>query len=151
MKQKTIRDSFVIEGIALHTGLNISLKANPAPVNHGIIICRTDLEGKPTIEAIAENVGYTVRGTVLSNDRMQISTIEHAMAAFFAAGIDNCLFEVDGPEFPILDGSARLFRDKIQEVGIEVQDATKDFIVIKDEIEYKTETGSEIKAYPADK
>lgn len=82
---------------------------------------------------------------------MQISTIEHAMAAFFAAGIDNCLFEVDGPEFPILDGSARLFRDKIQEVGIEVQDATKDFIVIKDEIEYKTETGSEIKAYPADK
>lgn len=151
MKQKTIRDSFVIEGIALHTGLNIKLKANPAPINHGIIICRTDLEGKPTIEAIAENVGYTVRGTVLSNDRMQISTIEHAMAAFFAAGIDNCLFEVDGPEFPILDGSARLFRDKIQEVGIEVQDATKDFIVIKDEIEYKTETGSEIKAYPADK
>ena len=151
MKQKTIRDSFVIEGIALHTGLNIRLKANPAPINHGIIIRRTDLEGQPTIEAIAENVGFTVRGTVLMNDQMQVSTIEHAMAAFFAAGIDNCLFEVDGPEFPILDGSAKLFRDKIQEVGIEVQDVTKDFIVITEEIEYKTESGSVIKAYPADK
>lgn len=151
MKQKTIRDSFVIEGIALHTGLNIRLKANPAPINHGIIIRRTDLEGQPTIEAIAENVGYTVRGTVLMNDQMQVSTIEHAMAAFFAAGIDNCLFEVDGPEFPILDGSAKLFRDKIQEVGIEVQDVTKDFITITEEIEYKTDSGSVIKAYPADK
>lgn len=151
MKQKTIGNSFTIEGIALHTGLNIKLKASPAPINHGIIIRRTDLDGQPEIEAIADNVGQTIRGTVLKNDQMQVSTIEHAMAAFFAAGIDNCLFEVDGPEFPILDGSARFFRDKIQEVGIIIQDATKDFIVISDEIELKSDSGSVIKAYPADK
>lgn len=151
MKQKTIGDSFIVEGIALHTGLNIRLKANPAPENHGIVIRRTDLEGQPAIEAIAENVGYTVRGTVLINEKMQVSTIEHAMAAFYAAGIDNCLFEVDGPEFPILDGSSRFFRDKIQEVGVVEQNATKEFLIIDDEIEYKTESGSVIKAYPADK
>jgi UDP-3-O-[3-hydroxymyristoyl] N-acetylglucosamine deacetylase / 3-hydroxyacyl-[acyl-carrier-protein] dehydratase len=151
MKQKTIGNSFIIEGIALHTGLNIKLKASPAPVNHGIIIRRIDLDGQPEIEAIADNVGQTVRGTVLKNDNMQVSTIEHAMAAFYAAGIDNCLFEVDGPEFPILDGSARFFRDKIREAGIIIQDATKDYLTITDEIEFKTDSGSVIKAYPADK
>lgn len=151
MRQKTIGNSFKIEGIALHTGLNICLKAYPAPPNHGIIIRRTDLDGQPEIEAIAENVGETVRGTVLKNGAMQVSTIEHAMAAFYAAGIDNCLFEVDGPEFPILDGSAKTFRDKILEVGIVVQDETKDYLTITEEIEYTTESGSIINAYPADK
>ncbi|OJV38910.1 MAG: hypothetical protein BGO29_10890 [Bacteroidales bacterium 36-12] len=151
MKQKTLKDSFVIEGIALHTGLHIRLKANPAPADHGIVICRTDLEGQPTIKALADNVKDTVRGTVLRNEHFQVSTIEHAMAAFYAAGVDNCLFEVDGPEFPILDGSAKLFRDKIQEVGVEVQDATKEYLTIAEEIEFEIESGSRIKAYPSDK
>lgn len=151
MRQKTIGNSFTIEGIALHTGLNICLKASPAPTNHGIIIRRTDLDGQPEIEAIAENVGETIRGTVLKNGTVQVSTIEHAMAAFYAAGIDNCLFEVDGPEFPILDGSSKTFRDKILEVGIVVQDETKDYLTITEEIEYTTESGSKINAYPADK
>ena len=151
MRQKTIGNSFTIEGIALHTGLNICLKASPAPANHGIIIRRTDLDGQPEIEAIAENVGDTIRGTVLKNGAVQVSTIEHAMAAFYAAGIDNCLFEVNGPEFPILDGSSKTFRDKILEVGIVVQDETKEYLTITEEIEYTTESGSKINAFPADK
>ncbi|GAB1416214.1 hypothetical protein MASR2M117_16200 [Paludibacter sp.] len=151
MNQKTLKDSFVIEGIALHTGLQITLKANPAPINHGIVICRTDIDGKPSIKALAENVKDTVRGTVLRNEKFQVSTIEHAMAAFYAAGIDNCLFEVNGPEFPILDGSAKYFRDKIQEVGVVEQDATKEFLTITKNMEYQIESGSIIKAYPSDK
>jgi len=151
MKQKTIGGSFTVEGVALHTGLHIKLTALPAPAGHGIIIKRVDLEGMPTIEAIADNVGYTVRGTVLKNQDLQVSTIEHAMAAFHAVGIDNCVFEVDGPEFPILDGSAGIYRDKIQEVGIVEQDADKEFLVIDEIIEYKTESGSMITAYPSDK
>jgi len=151
MKQKTIGNSFSVEGIALHTGLNIRLMAHPAPANHGIVICRTDIAGKPSMKAVADNVGDTVRGTVLRNEHFQVSTIEHAMAAFYAAGIDNCLFEVDGPEFPILDGSARFFRDKIVEVGVVEQDADKEYLVITDILEYETAFGSKITAYPSDK
>lgn len=151
MKQKTIGNTFAIEGIALHTGLNIKLVAKPAPVNHGIKIRRTDIEGQPEIDAIADNVGDTVRGTVLRNAHFQVSTIEHAMAAFYAAGVDNCLFEVDGPEFPILDGSARFYRDKLIEVGIVEQEAAKDYLVIEKELELSIKTGSTIKAYPAEK
>lgn len=150
MRQKTIAKSFSLEGVALHTGLHIKLTAHPAPAGHGVIIKRIDLEGQPTIEAIADNVGYTVRGTVLKNDKLQVSTIEHAMAAFYAAGIDNCLFEVDGPEFPILDGSARMFRDKILEVGVVEQDADKEYLLITDVIQHTTESGSEITAYPSE-
>lgn len=151
MKQKTIGNSFSVEGIALHTGLNIKLMAHPAPADHGIVICRTDIAGKPSMKAVADNVGDTVRGTVLRNEHFQVSTIEHAMAAFYAAGIDNCLFEVDGPEFPILDGSARFFRDKIVEVGVVEQDADKEHLVITDILEYETDSGSKITAYPSDK
>lgn len=151
MKQKTLGKSFELEGVALHTGLYIKLIAHPAPENHGIIIRRVDLEGQPEIEALADYVGNTTRGTVLSKGDFQVSTIEHAMAAFFAAGIDNCLFEVDGPEFPILDGSARYFRDKIEEVGVVEQDAEKEYLIITEDIQHSTETGSEIKAFPSDK
>jgi UDP-3-O-[3-hydroxymyristoyl] N-acetylglucosamine deacetylase/3-hydroxyacyl-[acyl-carrier-protein] dehydratase len=151
MKQKTIGNSFFLEGVALHTGLNIKLTAHPAPANHGIVICRTDITGKPCIKAIVVNVGHTVRGTVLMNDHMQVGTVEHALAAFYAAGIDNCLFEVDGPEFPILDGSARFFRDKILEVGVVEQDADKKYLVITDVVECETDSGSKITAYPSDK
>jgi UDP-3-O-[3-hydroxymyristoyl] N-acetylglucosamine deacetylase/3-hydroxyacyl-[acyl-carrier-protein] dehydratase len=151
MKQKTIGNSFSVEGIALHTGLNIKLMAHPAPADHGIVICRTDIAGKPSMKAVADNVGDTVRGTVLRNEHFQVSTIEHVMAAFYAAGIDNCLFEVDGPEFPILDGSARFFRDKIVEVGVVEQDADKEHLVITDILEYETDSGSKITAYPSDK
>lgn len=108
------------------------------------------MAGTPEIEAVADNVIETVRGTVLKIADSQVSTIEHAMAAFYASGIDNCLFEVNGPEFPILDGSAKLFIEKIQEVGIVVQSSEKDYISISELTECSIATGSNIKAYPAD-
>lgn len=151
MKQKTIRSSFSVEGVGLHTGLNISLKASPAPVDYGIRIKRMDVEGFPVLDALAVNVFNTVRGTVIKCGDVQVSTIEHAMAAFYAAGIDNCLFEVNGPEFPILDGSSRFFADEIAKIGVAEQDKDKEFVVIREEIECTSETGSYIRAYPSDK
>jgi UDP-3-O-[3-hydroxymyristoyl] N-acetylglucosamine deacetylase/3-hydroxyacyl-[acyl-carrier-protein] dehydratase len=151
MKQQTIGNSFTLEGKGLHTGVNICLTAHPAPDNHGIRIRRIDMEGTPEIEAVADNVVETVRGTVLKIADSQVSTIEHAMAAFYASGIDNCLFEVNGPEFPILDGSARLFIEKIQEAGIVEQNSEKEYITISELTECAIATGSNIKAFPAEK
>lgn len=150
MRERTIGGSFEWEGKGLHTGIFLHLKANPAPVGTGMIIRRTDLEGQPTIELLAENVRDTVRGTVLRNEQLQVSTVEHAMAALYAAGIDNCILEVDGPEFPILDGSALPYTDALAQVGILEQEADKKYIVIDEEIEYTTESGSVLKAYPCD-
>jgi len=151
MRERTIGGSFELEGKGLHTGIYLHLKANPAPAGTGMIIRRTDLEGQPSIELLAGNVRDTVRGTVLRNEHLQVSTVEHAMAAFYAAGIDNCIFEVDGPEFPILDGSALLYTDSLARVGIVEQEAEKEYIVIDDLIEYSSESGSSLKAYPSDR
>ncbi|MDR1344486.1 MAG: bifunctional UDP-3-O-[3-hydroxymyristoyl] N-acetylglucosamine deacetylase/3-hydroxyacyl-ACP dehydratase, partial [Tannerellaceae bacterium] len=102
--------------------------------------------------ALAENVVNTQRGTVISKNNVQVSTIEHAMAALYASGIDNCLIEVDAPEFPILDGSSRFFVEEIQKVGIVEQNAPKDFYIVKHKIEVKDEeTGSSIIMLPDDK
>lgn len=151
LKQHTIADSFSFSGKGLHTGLSINLKFLPALENHGIRIKRVDLPGQPEMEAVADYVGQTVRGTVLVKDEMQVSTIEHAMAALYAMGIDNCLLEVDAPEFPILDGSARYFVDKIIETGIKEQNAERNFYKVTEEISYTNpETGSKISIAPDD-
>ena len=107
LKQKTLKDSFSLSGKGLHTGLNLTVTFNPAPENHGYKIQRTDLEGQPVIDAVAENVVETTRGTVLAKNNVKVSTVEHGMAALYALGIDNCLIQVNGPEFPILDGSGK--------------------------------------------
>ena len=113
-KQNTLAASFTLQGKGLHTGLEITITFNPAPENHGYKIKRSDLEGEPVIDAIAENVVNTQRGTVLSKGNVQVSTIEHAMAALYAMGIDNCLIEVNAPEFPILDGSSKFYVENIK-------------------------------------
>ena len=100
-KQKTLATSFSMQGKGLHTGLDIQITFHPAPENHGYKIKRVDLEGEPVIDAVAENVAGTQRGTVLSKNGIQVSTIEHAMAALYAYEIDNCLIEVNAPEFPM--------------------------------------------------
>ena len=149
LKQKTLKDSFSLSGKGLHTGLNLTVTFNPAPENHGYKIQRTDLEGQPVIEAIAENVADTTRGTVLCKNGVKVSTVEHGMAALYALGIDNCLIQVDGPEFPILDGSALHYVKEIERVGIEEQNAVKDFYIIKSKIEFRDEeTGSCITVLP---
>ena len=149
LKQKTLKGSFSLCGKGLHTGLNLTVTFNPAPDNHGYKIQRIDLEGLPIIDAVAENVGNTTRGTVLCKGDIKVSTIEHAMAALYAAGIDNCLIQVNGPEFPILDGSAKFYVENIQRVGLEEQTAVKDYYIIKSKIEYRDEeTGSSIMILP---
>ena len=149
MKQTTLKGSFSLCGKGLHTGLSLTVTFNPAPENHGYKIQRIDLEGMPVIDAIAENVIDTQRGTVLGKGDVRVSTVEHGMAALYALGIDNCLIQVNGPEFPILDGSAIKYVDKIREVGIDEQNAPKDYYSIRKKIEVKDETtGSSIVILP---
>ena len=149
MKQCTLKDSFQINGKGLHTGLQIEATFSPAPENTGYVFKRVDLEGEPTILAVAENVVETVRGTVIGNNTMRISTIEHALAALYAAGIDNCLITLNAPELPILDGSAICYAEKIDEVGIVEQESEKDYYIVKQKIEVIDEkTGSSLIVLP---
>ena len=138
-KQTTLKGSFSLFGKGLHTGLQLTVTFNPAPENYGYKIQRIDMEGQPIIEAIAENVVETSRGTVLARGEARCSTVEHGMAALYAMGIDNCHITVNGPEFPILEGSALKYVEAIQRVGIEEQNAPKDFYVIKKKIEVHDE------------
>lgn len=152
LKQKTLKGSFSLNGKGLHTGVKLTITFNPAPEHHGYKIQRIDLDEQPIIDAVAENVVDTTRGTVLSKNDVRVSTVEHALAALYAAGVDNCLIQVDGPEFPILDGSARAYVEGIQRVGIEEQTAPKDVYIIKSKIEFRDElTGSAITFLPDDK
>ena len=149
LKQKTLKGSFSLCGKGLHTGLSLTVTFNPAPENTGYKIQRIDLEEQPIIEAIAENVVDTQRGTVLAKGEVRVSTVEHGLAALYALGIDNCFIQVNGPEFPILDGSAALYVEKINEVGIVEQSVPKDFYIIRKKIEVKDEeSGSCITIFP---
>lgn len=150
MKQLTLKDSFTVHGKGLHTGLEIEATFCPAPENHGYKIQRVDLPDQPTIDALAENVVESNRGTVVSQNNVSVSTIEHAMAALYALGIDNCLIKVNAPEIPILDGSSRIYVEKIEEVGIDEQNADKEFYVVKHKLEFEGENGSKIMVLPDD-
>lgn len=151
MKQRTLKESFKANGKGLHTGLMIEATFLPAPENHGYKFQRLDMEGQPVIDALAEYVTATTRGTVISKGDLRISTIEHALAALYAAGIDNCLIQLNAPELPILDGSAKVYCEKIIEAGIEEQNADKDFYVVKQKIEVRDDTsGSSIVVLPDD-
>ena len=149
-KQNTLKGSFSLCGKGLHTGLNLTVTFNPAAENTGYKIQRIDLEGMPIIDAVAEKVVDTQRGTVLGKgDDVRVSTVEHGLSALYAMGIDNCLIQVNGPEFPILDGSAIQYVEKINEVGIQEQNAPKDYYIIRKKIEVKDEeTGSCITILP---
>lgn len=148
-KQKSLKGSFSLCGKGLHTGLSLTVTFNPAPENYGYKIQRIDLEGMPIIDAVAEHVVDTQRGTVLGKGDVRVSTVEHGLAALYALGIDNCLIQVNGPEFPILDGSAAMYITKIEEVGIEELYAPKDWYIIRKKIEVKDEeTGSCITILP---
>ncbi|MBO5602778.1 MAG: bifunctional UDP-3-O-[3-hydroxymyristoyl] N-acetylglucosamine deacetylase/3-hydroxyacyl-ACP dehydratase [Prevotella sp.] len=140
LKQKTLKGSFSLFGKGLHTGLSITVTFNPAPENTGYKIQRIDLENAPIIDAVAENVAETTRGTVLAKGDARVSTVEHGMSALYALGIDNCLIQVNGPEFPILDGSAIPYVKKIEEIGMVEQNAPKDYYIIRHKIEVKDET-----------
>jgi UDP-3-O-[3-hydroxymyristoyl] N-acetylglucosamine deacetylase/3-hydroxyacyl-[acyl-carrier-protein] dehydratase len=123
----------------------------PAPENYGYKIQRVDVEGQPLIDVLAENVTETQRSTVLSNGVEHVSTIEHGLAALYALGVDNCHIKVNGPEFPILEGSAQPYVEHIQRVGIVEQEAEKEYLVIDEPIEYHDEqSGSVLRTEPAE-
>lgn len=151
MNQLTLKAPFTVKGKGLHSGLQIEATFLPAKENTGYRFRRIDLDEKPEIPALAENVVDTTRGTVLGVGDVRVSTVEHALAALYASGVDNCIIEVNAPEMPILDGSAIIYVEKIEEVGILEQDADKDFYIIKQKQRIKDEeTGSMITVYPDD-
>lgn len=152
MKQTTLKEAFTLRGKGLHTGADIEATFCPAPDKHGYKFQRIDLEGEPIIDAVAENVVGTERGTVLKRGDVKVSTVEHALAALYTAGVDNCLIRINAPEVPILDGSAKPFADEIARVGLVEQKADKSFFVVKHRIEVADEaTGSKIIVVPDDK
>lgn len=149
MNQLTLQAPFTLSGKGLHSGLDITATFNPAPVGTGYRFRRVDLPDSPEIEAVAENIVDTTRGTVLGRNGVKVSTVEHAIAALYAAGIDNCLIDVNGPELPILDGSAIRYSDEIERIGLVEQNADKDFYIIKEKIQIKDEaSGSILTVYP---
>ncbi|WP_430813303.1 bifunctional UDP-3-O-[3-hydroxymyristoyl] N-acetylglucosamine deacetylase/3-hydroxyacyl-ACP dehydratase [Carboxylicivirga sp. RSCT41] len=150
-KQKTIKAPVTLKGTGLHTGVNVNFTLMPAPVNHGYKFKRIDLEGQPVIDALADNVAFTQRGTVLQKGEAKVSTIEHCLAALTALKIDNCLIEVDGPEAPILDGSSKFFVEAIKNAGIEEQDEERQYFVVKEKMVFEDEErGIKIMALPDD-
>lgn len=151
MNQLTLNEPFSVSGKGLHSGLALTAVFNPAPENTGYRFRRVDLEGEPEIEAVAENVVDTTRGTVLGKKDVCVSTVEHALAALYAAGVDNCRIDINGPEMPILDGSAVEYVEALERVGLKEQNADKDFYIIKQKTQIKDEaTGATLTMYPDD-
>lgn len=151
MKQHTIKSPFTLSSKGLHTGLHISATFLPAEADTGIRLCRTDLPGQPTYNAVADYVSATERGTVLEHGAWKVSTVEHALSALYALGVDNCLIQLDGPEMPILDGSAKPFVQAIQQAGLEEQDAEQHVFIVTEPIEYVSERGNKLIIIPSDK
>lgn len=149
--QCTIAKAVSLKGVGLHTGVEVTLTLNPAPENHGFKFRRVDLDGQPLIDALAENVSFTQRGTVLRNGEATVSTIEHCLAALVGLQIQNCLIDITGPEAPILDGSSKYYLQAIKEAGVVEQSAPVNYFVVKDKMVYENkETGVKIVAMPDD-
>ncbi|MFD0762168.1 bifunctional UDP-3-O-[3-hydroxymyristoyl] N-acetylglucosamine deacetylase/3-hydroxyacyl-ACP dehydratase [Lutibacter aestuarii] len=149
--QKTIKQEVTLSGVGLHTGNKVTMTFKPAPVNHGYAFVRIDLEGEPVIEASAEYVINTQRGTNLEKRGVTVNTSEHVLAAVVALDIDNIIIEINAPEPPIMDGSSKHFIEALEKAGIEEQDAEREEYVVKDIISYRDEeTGSEIILMPCD-
>ena len=150
-KQRTIAKKVTLQGVGLHTGENVTMSFLPAKENHGFAFKRIDLEGEPIIEADANYVVNTQRGTNLEKNGVKIHTSEHVLAALVGLEIDNVLIELDAPEPPIMDGSSKFFVKALEEAGIVEQEQEREEYIVKDVISYKDETtGSEITVITSD-
>jgi len=150
-KQKTIKNEVSLSGVGLHTGNKVTMTFKPAPENNGYVFKRIDLEGEPIIEASAEYVVNTQRGTNLEKRGVVINTSEHVLAAVVALDIDNIIIEINAPEPPIMDGSSKHFVEALEKAGIVVQEAEREEYIVHEIISYKDEeTGSEIILMPSD-
>jgi UDP-3-O-[3-hydroxymyristoyl] N-acetylglucosamine deacetylase/3-hydroxyacyl-[acyl-carrier-protein] dehydratase len=151
VKQTTIKSEVSLIGVGLHTGKEVKMTFKPAPINNGYTFVRMDLEGHPIIEADANYVVNTQRGTNLEKLGVKIQTSEHVLAAFVGCDVDNVIIELDASEPPIMDGSSKYFVEAIEKVGIEEQNAERQFYVVKEVISFTDEaTGSEILVMPSD-
>ena len=152
MKQHTIKKPVSVKGIGLHTGRSVTMTFKPAPVNHGFKFQRIDLESAPVISADVAKVISTNRGTTIKSGEAQVSTVEHTLSALIGLSIDNVLIEIDGPESPIMDGSAKAFVEALEEAGKEEQTADREYFEVIEPISYRDEvTGTELLALPAEK
>lgn len=150
-KQRTLANEISLNGKGLHTGNNVTITFKPAPANHGYKFCRVDLPGKPLIDALAEHVTDTSRGTTLVQNNVSVTTIEHVMAAFHGLRVDNALIELDGPEAPIMGGSAWKFVEAIKQAGIVDQKEDRNYFVVKQKITFSDEEhGVDLIVYPDD-
>jgi UDP-3-O-[3-hydroxymyristoyl] N-acetylglucosamine deacetylase / 3-hydroxyacyl-[acyl-carrier-protein] dehydratase len=150
-KQRTLAKEISLTGYGLHTGNSVTITFKPAPVNHGYKFCRVDLPGKPLIDALAEHVTDTSRGTTLVQNNASVATIEHVLAAFHGLRVDNALIELNGPEAPIMGGSAWMFVEAIKEAGIIDQKEDRNYFVIKQKITFSDEEhGVDLIVYPDD-
>jgi UDP-3-O-[3-hydroxymyristoyl] N-acetylglucosamine deacetylase / 3-hydroxyacyl-[acyl-carrier-protein] dehydratase len=151
VKQKTIQNEITLKGVGLHTGVEVNMTLKPAPINNGFTFVRVDLEGSPIIEADANYVVNTQRGTNLEKLGVKIQTPEHVLAALTGCDLDNVIIELDASELPIMDGSSKFFVEAIEKAGLVEQDAERIYYVVKEIISYTDETtGSEIILMPAD-
>jgi len=150
-KQKTLASEYVLNGVGLHTGREVTMKLKPAPVNTGFIFVRTDLEGSPVVEADANYVSSTERGTTIEKKGVKIHTTEHLLAALTGMDLDNVIIEINNAEVPILDGSSKYFVEAVEKAGIVEQEEDREYFVVREIVTYTDpETGSEITAIPAD-
>ena len=151
MKQQTLAKSFRLEGVGLHTGKPVIIVFEPAEANHGIRFMRVDMPEQPILMADVNHVVSTNRGTTIRNGDAQISTVEHVLSALAGSRVDNVLIKVDGPEIPIMDGSAKDFVEGILQAGVVEQDTERDYFEIEEPISFKDEvTGTELLALPGD-
>lgn len=152
VKQRTIAKEISLTGVGLHTGKQVTITFKPAPENHGYKFVRIDLEGQPVIEADANYVVNTQRGTNLEKRGVKIQTSEHVLAALVGLEIDNCLIALDSSEPPIMDGSSKFFVEALENAGIHEQEAPREEYIVTEVISYvDEETGSEILIMPSDK
>jgi len=150
-KQRTLAKEISLTGKGLHTGISVTITFKPAPVNHGYKFCRVDLPGKPVIDALAEHVTDTSRGTTLVQNNASVSTIEHVLAALHGLRVDNALIELDGTEAPIMGGGSWKFVEAIKEAGIVEQKENRNYFVVKQKIIFSDEEhGVDLIVYPDD-
>ena len=150
-KQRTLRDTLTFKGKGLHTGLDVTMVIKPAEADAGIVFKRTDLEGQPVIQALADYVTDTSRGTTIEKDGARVSTVEHVMAALWSSGIDNAVIEIDAPETPIKDGSACEYVQEIARTGTVELDAELKYYQVSEKVVYEIpEKNVHIEIYPDD-
>lgn len=151
VKQKTITTEISLTGVGLHTGKEVKMTFKPAPVNNGFTFVRVDLEGHPIIEADANYVVNTQRGTNLEKLGVKIQTPEHVLAALIGCDLDNIIIELNASELPIMDGSSKYFVEALEKAGFEEQNAKRKVYVVKEVISFTDEaSGSEILVMPSD-